>query len=100
MATAAFDRYAPENPENVTKDTMRNVAHLAHEARAIKTRIVDAVEIEWPARRPAYGRDPLVRLGRVRRRRSRWPGPRADAQRIPEADRRQDLTARGEFTSH
>ncbi len=89
MATAAFDRYTRENPENVTKDTMRNVAHLAHEARAIKTRVVDAVEdrVAGAATRIRNKHLFQVRLGRVRRRRSRWPGPRADAQRIPEADR-------------
>ena len=46
MATAAFDRYACGIPEtrDVAKDTVRNVAHLAHEARAFKTMAVDAVE--------------------------------------------------------
>jgi ElaB/YqjD/DUF883 family membrane-anchored ribosome-binding protein len=46
MATAAFDRYACETPaiRDAAKDTMRNVAHLAHEARAFKTMAVDAVE--------------------------------------------------------
>ena len=46
MATAAFDRFACETPviRDVAKDTVRNVAHLAHEARAFKTMAVDAVE--------------------------------------------------------
>ena len=46
MATAAFDRFACETPviRDVAKDTVRNVAHLAHGARAFKTMAVDAVE--------------------------------------------------------
>jgi hypothetical protein len=46
MATAAFDRFACEIPgiRDVAKDTVRNVAHLAHEARAFKTVAADAVE--------------------------------------------------------
>jgi ElaB/YqjD/DUF883 family membrane-anchored ribosome-binding protein len=46
MATAAFDRFACETPgiRDVAKDTVRNVTHLAHEARAFKTMAVDAVE--------------------------------------------------------
>ena len=46
MATAAFDRFACETPgiRDAAKDTVRNVAHLAHEARAFKTMAVDALE--------------------------------------------------------
>ena len=46
MATAAFDRFACETPgiRDAAKDTLRTVAHLAHEARAFKTTAVDAVE--------------------------------------------------------
>ena len=46
MATAAFEKFACETPNirDAAKHTMRNVAHLAHEARAFKTKAVDAFE--------------------------------------------------------
>lgn len=46
MATAAFDRFECESPgmRDVARDTMRTATHLAHEARAFKTKAVDAVE--------------------------------------------------------
>jgi len=46
MATAAFEKFACETPDihDAAKHTMRNVAHFAHEARALKTQAVDAFE--------------------------------------------------------